>query len=80
MSHLVSCVNLSMLPLCLRTTWPDDSLLSPAHLVMLLLQCQLFCLQLWNPGLFTGRATLCQTCCFGLSLHHMLYLTLNDGL
>ncbi|KAM9492793.1 uncharacterized protein ACWYII_004502 isoform 2-T2 [Salvelinus alpinus] len=42
---------------CLRTTWPDDSLLSPAHLVVLLLQFQLFCLRQWNPDLFTGRVT-----------------------
>ncbi|KAK6321278.1 hypothetical protein J4Q44_G00082540 [Coregonus suidteri] len=27
-----------------------------------------FCLWLWNPDLFTGRATLSQTCCFQLSL------------
>ena len=31
---------------CLRTTWHDDSLLSPVHLAMLLLQFQLFCLRL----------------------------------
>ena len=39
------------LSLSLRTTWPDDSLLSPVHLVVLLLQFQLFCLRLWNPDL-----------------------------
>ena len=33
------------------------TLLSPVHLVVLLLQFQLFCLRLWNPDLFTGRAT-----------------------
>ena len=33
------------------------TLLSPVHLAVLLLQFQLFCLQLWNPDLFTGRAT-----------------------
>ena len=27
------------------------------HLAVLLLQFQLFCLQLWNPDLFTGRAS-----------------------
>ena len=42
---------------CLRTTWPDDSLLSPVHLAMLLLQFQLFCLRLWIPDLFTRSAT-----------------------
>ncbi|XP_052316017.1 pre-mRNA 3'-end-processing factor FIP1-like isoform X3 [Oncorhynchus keta] len=42
---------------CLRTTWHDDSLLSPVLLAVLLLQFQLFCLRLWNPDLFTGRAT-----------------------
>uniref|UniRef100_A0A8C8HGY3 receptor protein-tyrosine kinase n=1 Tax=Oncorhynchus tshawytscha TaxID=74940 RepID=A0A8C8HGY3_ONCTS len=42
---------------CLRTSWPDDSLLSPVHLAVLLLQFQLFCLRLWNPDLFTGHAT-----------------------
>ncbi|KAM9447486.1 uncharacterized protein ACWYII_012994 isoform 2-T2 [Salvelinus alpinus] len=42
---------------CLRTTWHDDSLLSPVHLAVMLLQFQLFCLRLWNPDLFTGRAT-----------------------
>jgi hypothetical protein len=42
---------------CFRTTWPDDSLMSPVHLAVLLLQFQLFCLRLWNPELFTGRAT-----------------------
>ena len=31
---------------CLRTTWHDDSLLSPVHLAVLLLQFQLFCLWL----------------------------------
>ncbi|KAK6276776.1 hypothetical protein J4Q44_G00392310, partial [Coregonus suidteri] len=35
---------------------------------MLLLQFPLFCLRLWNPELFTGCATLSQTCCFQLSL------------
>uniref|UniRef100_A0AAZ3QQ02 Uncharacterized protein n=1 Tax=Oncorhynchus tshawytscha TaxID=74940 RepID=A0AAZ3QQ02_ONCTS len=54
---------------CLRTTWPDDSLLSPVHLVMLLLQFQLFCLWLWNPDLFPGCAALSRTCCFGVSLY-----------
>ena len=49
---------------CLRTTWHDDSLLSPVHVVVLLLQFQLFCLRPWNPDLFIGRATLSQTCCF----------------
>ena len=37
---------------------PQDylaSLLSPVHLVVLLLQFKLFCLRLWNPDLFTGR-------------------------
>ena len=42
---------------CLRTTWHDYSLLSLAHLAVLLLQFQLFCLRLWIPDLFTGRAT-----------------------
>ena len=42
---------------CLRNTWYDDSLLSPVHLAVLLLQFQLFCLRLWNADLFTGRAT-----------------------
>jgi hypothetical protein len=51
---------------CLKTTWPGDSLLSPVHLVVLLLQCHLFCLRLWNPDLFTRRATLSRTCCFRL--------------
>ena len=37
--------------------WHDYSLLSPIHLAVLLLQFQLFCLRLWNPALFTGRAT-----------------------
>ena len=41
----------------IMTTWHDDSLLSPFHLAVLLLQFQLFCLRLWNPDLFTGRAT-----------------------
>ena len=59
--------NVSDIGRCLRTTWPDDSLLSPVHLVMLLLQFQLFCLWLWNADLFTERATLSQTCCFQLS-------------
>ena len=31
---------------CLMTTWHDDSLLSPVHLAVLLLQFQLFCLWL----------------------------------
>ena len=35
----------------------EDSLLSPVHLAVLLLQFQLFCLWLWNPHLFTARAT-----------------------
>ena len=48
---------------CLRTTWPDASLLSPVHLAVLLLQFQLFCLRLWNPDL----CYLSQTCCFQLS-------------
>ena len=48
----------------LRTTWPDDSLLSAVHLVLLLLQFQLFCLWLWNPDLFIGRATLSQMSVF----------------
>ena len=38
---------------CLGTTWHDNSLLSPVHLAVLLLQFQLFCLRLWNPDLFT---------------------------
>ena len=42
---------------CLRPTWHDDTLLSPVHLEVRLLQLQLFCLQLWNPDLFTGHAT-----------------------
>ena len=42
---------------CSRTTLPDDSLLSPVQLAVLLLQFQLFCLRLWNPDLFTGLAT-----------------------
>jgi hypothetical protein len=68
LSYPVSCVNLSMLSLILsfflslggpglRTTWHDDSLLSPVHLAVLLLQFQLFSLRLWNPDLFTGCAT-----------------------
>ena len=32
-------------------------MLSPVHLAVLLLQFQLCCLRLWNPDLFTGRAT-----------------------
>ena len=64
---------------CLRTTWPDDSWLSPVHLVVLLLQFQLFCLGLWNPDLFTGRTTLSRTCCCPPSLSplppHSLYHT-----
>lgn len=36
---------------CPRTTWHDDSLLSPVHLVVLLLQFQRFCLRLWNHDL-----------------------------
>ncbi|KAK6301849.1 hypothetical protein J4Q44_G00279020 [Coregonus suidteri] len=52
----------------ISTTWPDNSWLSPVHLVVLLLQFQLFCLQLGNPDLFTGCATLSRTCCFQLSL------------
>ena len=35
--------------------------MSPVHLVVLLLQFQLFCLRVWNPDLFTGHATL--SCC-----------------
>ena len=31
---------------------------SPVHLVVLLLQFLLFCLQLWNPGLFTRQVSL----------------------
>jgi hypothetical protein len=80
-------LSLSLPPLlalgaCLRTTWPDDSLLSPVHLVVLLFQFQLFCLRLWNPDLFTRHATLSQTCCFQLSLSllHLLSLTLNARL
>ena len=67
---------------CLRTTWPDDFLLSPVHLVVLLLQFQRFCLRLWNPDLFTGHATLSWTYCFrlSLSLPHLLSLTLNGWL
>ncbi|XP_055772784.1 uncharacterized protein LOC129850360 isoform X1 [Salvelinus fontinalis] len=42
---------------CVRTTGHDDSLLSPVHLALLLFQFQLFCLRLWNPDLFTQRAT-----------------------
>jgi hypothetical protein len=33
------------------------SLILFQHLAVLLLQYQLFCLRLWNPDLFTGRAT-----------------------
>ena len=59
----------------------DDSLLSPVHLVMLMLQFQLFCLRLWNPDLFTVRATLSPGLLFStLSLSHLLSLTLNDRL
>ena len=32
-------------------------MMSLVHLAVLLLQFQLFCLRLWNPDLFTGRAT-----------------------
>jgi hypothetical protein len=35
-------------------------------MVMLLLQFQLFCLRLWNPDLFTGRATCPRTAVFSL--------------
>ena len=38
---------------CVRTTWHDDSLLSPVHLAVLLLLFKLFCLGLWNPDPFT---------------------------
>ena len=48
---------------------------SPVHLVMLLLQFQLFCLRLWNPDLFTSPAVF-----DSLSLPHLLALTLNDRL
>ena len=66
---------------CLRTTWPDNFLQSPVHLVVLLLQFQLFCMWLWNHDLFTGRATLSRTCSFdSLSLTHLLSLTLNSRL
>ena len=49
---------------------------------VLLLQFQLFCLRLWNPDLFTGCATLSQTCCFllSLSLPHLMSQTLNAQL
>ena len=70
LSYTVSCVNSSTLPLIIPPLSEDlspDSLLSSVHLVVLLLQFQLFCLQLQNPDLFTGRATLSQTCCFLLS-------------
>ena len=50
-------LSFSLSSLCLRTTWHDESLLSPVHLAVLLLQFKLFCLRLWNSVLFTGRAT-----------------------
>ncbi|KAK6322627.1 hypothetical protein J4Q44_G00074190, partial [Coregonus suidteri] len=45
-----------MTPCCPQSTW--SCCCSSFH----------FCLRLWNPDLFTGRATLSQTCCFQLSL------------
>jgi hypothetical protein len=66
--------SLSPLGPCFRTTWPDNTWLSPVHLVMLLLQFQLFCLWLGNPDLFTGCAT--WTCCFRLSLYRTCTLDL----
>ena len=61
---------------CLRTIWPDDSLLSPVHLVVLLLQFHLFILRLWNPDLFTWRKTGPKPAVFDcLSLPHLLSLT-----
>ena len=85
--YLVSCVNLSILPLILSLppllvnlipgVMPQDYL-APVHLVVLLLQFQLFCLRLGNPDLFTQPTTLSRTCCFRhfLSLYRTCCLDL----
>jgi hypothetical protein len=55
----------------------ENSWLSPVHLVVLLLQFQLFCLWLWNPDLFTGCATLSWTCCFDPPSLSLIYIHIH---